>query len=1030
MIQTRLKPSVLCVLLALGAGEAVGAPGWDCQRGEDGKEWVCVVGKAKPSKPAGETGAAKPPLQEVKPEYRREVARPAPAVEQERPVETARPVPKVEPERPVETARPAPTVEPERPAEPMEAKPEEAPSRPVETARQAPAEPSPPREAAPAVSAAKPSETEVKLVQPAPSKPKAEEVPPTGAEEKPQATPSGHAVAQAPAKTGWNCRSGGRKEWDCALVGPDPRGEAHVVGEPGEAASNWAQSDDMTREDEHRFSSILGRMPANPWVLGCGKNNREWAAPSGFLLSDADKLLRETSPLEIQSERAEMVKGESSSYEGAAELMRADQRLYSDFVTHNKESGALNAQGNVIYREKGLSFASDTAFMKLDTDEGILRNSQFILETVPARGTSRVTHIDSKTKSRYETATYTTCPPGNQDWLLHATNATIDKDSGQGTATNAWLEFKGVPFLYTPWISFPVDDRRKSGLLSPSMGYSKQNGADFTLPYYFNLAPNYDLTLMPRYMSKRGPMLRSDFRYLTANNNGRIFLDILPWDQIREETRGQVGWVDNSHFTDNITSHIDLHLVTDHRYPYELGGLLAINTSSFLRSWGTLNYTGGNFLGGSYSASLLADYYQSLDPSIAGISYPYRRMPQLNFNYGRGVGDTGLVFQTAVEAARFDQQYKVNGERLNLRPRLYYPFQDKAGYITPSLALQHTQYFLSNLGPGQSSSFSRTAPIFSVDSGAYFERDFDLFGSSMQQTLEPRLFYLYVPRVAQPYNYDCVGTRCLGLNFDAAEYDFNFYQLFRENRFAGTDRLSDANNITPALTTRFISQDSGLERLKLSVGKVFYLKDPTVVLYPDLPQTTIKNNIVGELSSMMSEHWSFRATEQWNPSYNRNDRTQVVLQYNNYANTLLNLSYRYRRDPYDGSVPYYPVDPFNPRQINQTDISARLPIGGGWFGIGRWQYDLYSQVTVQGMLGLEKETCCWRFSIVGLHYLNGVVAPTTSSSAVPTNNAVFFQFEIKGLGRFGDQIDNFLLQTLSGYRTDYETSYDASGYHP
>jgi len=270
---------------------------------------------------------------------------------------------------------------------------------------------------------------------------------------------------------------------------------------------------------------------------------------------------------------------------------------------------------------------------------------------------------------------------------------------------------------------------------------------------------------------------------------------------------------------------------------------------------------------------------------------------------------------------------------------------------------------------------------------------------------------------------------CSGLNFDAAEYDFNFYQLFRENRFAGVDRLSDANNITPALTSRLISQDSGLERLKLSVGKVFYLTPPTVTIVPNAPQTTVQNNVVSELSSMLSEHWSFRTIGQWNPSQGRIDRGQVILQYNNFANTLFNASYRYRRDPYAGSVPPLPINPFNPREINQTDVSARLPIGAGWFGIGRWQYDLYGQVTVQAMAGVEKETCCWRFSLVGLHYLNGVVTPGNTPGgnlSVPTNNAIFFQFELKGLGRFGDQMDTFLLQNLSGYRTDY----DLPAYHP
>ncbi|MFM8331940.1 MAG: LPS-assembly protein LptD [Candidatus Methylumidiphilus sp.] len=981
----RRKRTVVCVLLALGLSEAAAAaPGWDCQKsGADGKEWVCVSTKNKPAKPAEQPAEAEPALSAP------QEAKPAPVVE------TPEPKTVDAPAFPAVTARPQPNAA--APPRPAVADPDEAPPNPPPAAVARPA----PAEANPALPA-----------QAAPIKPPSTEMP-------------AHATAPA-TKTGWNCRPGQGKEWDCALSGSDPRGEAHVVGDDTSGPTpNWKESGDMTREDEQRFSSILAHMPANPWALSCGRSKREWTQGSDFLLSASDRILREGAPLEIQSERAEMLNSETSNFQGTAELVHADQRLYGDFVTHNRESGAMNAQGNVVYREKGLSFASDTAFMKLQTDEGVLRNAQFVLETVPARGTARLAHIDSKTKSRYDTATYTTCPPGNQDWLLHATQATIDKDSGQGSATNAWLEFKGVPFLYTPFMSFPVDDRRKSGFLAPMIGYSEINGFDLTLPYYFNLAPNYDLTLMPRVLSNRGELLRGDFRYLSEIGKGRMFVDILPWDRIKQETRGQIGWVDDSRFTSKLSSHVDLHLVSDDRYIYELGNLLAINNTTFLRSWGDLRYDGGEFLGGWYSANMLVDYYQSLDPTVHPADEPYRRMPQITFNFGREVAGTGLQFQNSIEVARFDQPNKVNGERLNLRPRLYYPFRDTAGYVTPSLALQHTEYWLHNLGVGEASSFSRTAPIFSVDSGAYFERDFNLFDSSMQQTLEPRLFYLYVPKVNQPYDYNyglgADGTLGYqGLNFDANEYDFNFYQLFRENRFAGVDRLSDANNITPALTTRIISQDSGLERLKLSVGKVFYLTDPQVVLTLNGPQTTVKDNVVGEVSSMLSEHWSLRGTGQWNPNKDRIDRGQIALHYNNYANNLLNLSYRYRRDPYAGSVPPYPVNPNNPVTINQTDISTRLPLGAGWFVIGRWQYDLASQVTVETMAGVERETCCWRVSLVGLRYINGALGQVVTADNVSTNNAVFFQFELKGLGRFGDQIDNLLVQNFSGYRMDYD----------
>ncbi|MDD5037196.1 MAG: LPS assembly protein LptD, partial [Methylococcaceae bacterium] len=672
------------------------------------------------------------------------------------------------------------------------------------------------------------------------------------------------------------------------------------------------------------------------------------------------------------------------------------------------------------------------SLMKLKSDEVVLRNSQFILETVPSRGVARVVHIDDKYKSRYEPATYTTCPPGNQNWLLHAKNISIDKESGRGVAKQAWLEFMGVPFLYTPWISFPVDDRRKSGFLSPYVGHSTTNGFNIVAPYYFNLAPNYDWTLTPRVMTNRGIQLRNEFRYLSESSNGRILAELFPYDnaypardpntslaqyyKTREKygTRGQFGWVGNTRLMDSLKAHVDLHYVSDADYLNQLGTLLYINDWRNIRSWANLSYAEGGF-----SATLAADAYQTLDPTISKAGRPYRRLPQFTFGYNRALFGTGLQFQGTGEFVQFDHSVNVTAQRLNLRPSLSYPLQNTWGYLTPRISLQHTEYWLNwpQTADGLNSqkiygdTFSRTAPIFSVDSGISFEREFSLGSTSMQQTLEPRLFYLYVPKTKQPV-----------LNFDSAEYDFNFYQLFRENRFAGNDRLSDANQLTPALTTRFIDQDSGLERLKLSIGKIIYFKDPLVTIAKNAAQTTIKSNLVGEANSMLSDNWSIRSTGQWNPKYDRVDRGQVSLQYNNKANQLLNLGYRYRRDPYEGVLP---PDKSNPRSTDQTDFSFRLPITDGWFAIGRWQYSLDTKLTVEAMAGIERETCCWRFSLLGLQYQNGaygtVATNTSSNNPVTSNTTFFFQVEFKNLGRFGQQVDQFLASTISGFRTDYDT---------
>lgn len=817
------------------------------------------------------------------------------------------------------------------------------------------------------------------------------------------------AVAQAKQR-GWNCRPGADREWDCVLVGENPKGLPHVVG-TGETV-DWAKSATFTPEDEQRFQSILARLPESPWTSFCKLQDRiQWIPPAHFVMTPADKFARENTPMEIHSDTAELVHGELANFTGSAELTRADQKLWGDFVNHNTEADTVNARGRVIYEEKGLAFASDTAFLKMKTNEGVLRNSQFIVETAPGRGTSRIVHIDSNTLSRYEAMTYTTCPPGEADWLLHASKAKINKETGVGSAENAWLEFKGVPFLYTPYMSFPIDKRRKSGLLTPTFGNNKTGGFNLLQPYYLNLAPNYDLTLNPRYLTSRGPNLGADFRYLTDWTRGEMLVEYMPQDLILKKSRGQFGFTNNTKFTDNLTAQVDAHYISDNTYLNQIGSLLHINASNFIRSYGQLNYFGKN-----YSVTALGDYYQNLNPALAP---PYWRMPDVIFNYGSNVAGTGLKFQGYGEAVDFQNnsidpvtgQPKVTAQRLNLRPRLSYPIGGPPGYVIPSFTLEHTQYWLQNPLPGVSNNISRTAPIFSTDAGMYFERELQLFKTPMQQTLEPRLFYLYVPTINQQ-NIPI---------FDSSQYDFNYSQLFRENLFAGADRRADGNQVTTALTSRLIDQETGLERLKVSAGTIFYFQNRNVLLNPLLltPQQlefqlqknrARTSNLIAEVSSAITDNWSFFGTSQYDPTMNQIDRNQIGLQYDNKANHLLNLSYRYRNPLTANS---------NQAAIDQTDVSFRLPVATGWNILGQWQYLLSDKKTSQSFFGIERETCCWRFSVVAIRYLNNI---TTSAQQpnVPYNDGIFFQAELKGLTQFGRQVDNLMYRTVPGFRKPNE----------
>ncbi len=848
-------------------------------------------------------------------------------------------------------------------------------------------------------------------------------------------TPEAKGEKPSAPAPGWSCKpgidDGPNQSWNCSLSGRDPRGLAHVVSEDGEPTENWAQSNTITREDEDRFANMMERLPTDPWARSCAPKVGKKRPPplAEFILTPQEEAARKTAPTDINSDYFELIDGEVTNFTGSAEMVKADQKLWADYITRNVKNDAINVHGNVTYKDKGMILSSDTGFLDGETGRGVFRNTQLIMPALPGRGTSRLTHIDSNTLSRYENFTYTSCPSGNQDWLLHADKVKINRETGKGTAQGAWFEFMDVPFLYTPYMDFPIDNRRVSGLLSPNFGVTQVSGVDLSIPYYFNLAPNYDYTAMPRYLTKRGFMLRNEFRYLDDMTRGRLIGDILPHDDLTGTTRGQVGFRNDSRFTEKLTAHVDGNWVSDFDYLNQLGSPLNLVDYRNIASVATLNYQSPF---GPVNA--LVNYFQTIDPSTPKDQYPYFYLPRLAHNFNSQILDTGLVFsnETQVSYIQANSSEMTTGQRFLLRPKLTYPMDSSYGFFHPAATLAFNQYALQNpdkwsalqtstgLYTDAGSNENFTVPIFSMDGGTYFDREFSLGESPMQQTIEPRLFYVYIPTV----NQQNIPT------FDTTPYDFTYYQLFRENRYAGYDRIGDANDLTAAVTSRLIDQNTGIERLRATIGNLVYFQDRKVTAIGPIidPKTGYTfpaygqsfSNIIADVYGGISDNWSVYTAGQYNPSLNEIERGQVGLQYNNKQNQILNVAYRYRRNQLtDGCVPITSGQSYitnNYGCLNLTDVSMRLPIFAGWYAIGRWQYSILDDVTTESFFGFERETCCWRFTLIGRRYLNEIQANGTALS----NNAVFFQLELKGLTTLGDQVDKFLERSVSGYRfTDY-----------
>jgi LPS-assembly protein len=829
---------------------------------------------------------------------------------------------------------------------------------------------------------------------------------------------------------GWNCDTKGKDgNWNCQLVGADPRGEARVV--ETEDRGFRLRDPAFDNKQEHIFNTLRDRFKHNPW----GNCTIQLGSKKYYI---SDKKLRAKANVDMNSNAAEIYDNEIGNYQGRVEMQRADQRASSNSANYDSVSEALDLHGNVFYSEDDVSLFTETATLKLASDEARMRDTLFISPETPIRGKASAVYRDSKTLSRYKDVAYTSCEPGNQDWVVHATDLKLNKETSTGSAKNAWIEFKEVPIFYSPYLSFPLDNRRKSGFLAPSFGNTQKAGFHFSAPFYWNIAPDYDAVIRPRYYSTRGGLLAGDFRYLAKKSSGRISAEYMPDDAISHKPRYLATIKNNAQFTPNIKSNLDLNIVSDKEYYSQLGNALSFPVFSNIRSFADASYVDKGI-----SLTGIVENYQTIDPILGGRLTPYRRLPQLNLNLDHSFKSlmTDIGIQNEYVYFQHDDSKLPDAFRFNVKPYVSFPLKTASVYLTPKFSVQYTQYLLNvENSPFKDSNISRTLPIASVDGGLFLEKDVNLFGNSMLHTLEPRLFYLYIPKV----NQDNIPI------FDTSLYDFNYDSLFRENRYSGTDRIQDANQITAALTTRLIDSKTGLEKLKLNVGEIFYFQNREVTgpivragldFLNNPVQTSTSSPLVAEMSSQINKHVGVQLGTQWDPHSNEFVRGNAAIHFENNPGELINLGFTYRKNTLlrdsldlalaDNTLTADERARFNlyrnsfvtirSNDIITSDISMRWPIYDNWYGVGRWQYSWLFNQSQDGFVGLEKETCCWRFRIIGRRYVNNLLAAANNPSnlANPQFNSqtgIFFQIEFKGLTGTGLDLGNFFAKTIYGYR--------------
>ncbi len=741
------------------------------------------------------------------------------------------------------------------------------------------------------------------------------------------------------------------------------------------------------------------------------------------------------------------LKGKVHLIQGNRQLFADKLELYRD--SKNTQLETAIASGHVRIIEPGLRIDGPLATVNKTEDIQTMQNAHFRFYPRHAHGSSEQITVCGKTHMELQNASYSTCNPYQNTWYLASSKVTLNKITGRGQARHAKLYLKNTPIFYFPYIDFPIDSRRETGFLFPSGGFTNNSGFEFSTPFYWNLAPNYDALLTPTYYSKRGLEARGLFRYLFPNSDGDLEASILPHDwtykAFQKEhlynhpglsandpkvlalkgncTRESLRFRHLTRFNQHWESRVIYQWVKDDNYFMDLGNSLnAASTTQQLQQADLL------YQDCDWNNVLRFQQYQTLHPYNGPVTTPiYKRLPQFALTKTDIELPYGWMANLSGDFTHFDhiqKNYFVTGNRFQTRPSLYLPLTAPGWFFTPRLqwdllceSLQNNYYDFdarnpqnpNNLSCNQNTSNAQTIahpkrniPLVDLDTGLIFERNLHFAQCNYIQTLEPRLYYLYVPY----RNQNELPV------FDSSFIPFDFNQLYRDNRFSGFDRIGDTNQVTLGLTQRFLPVQTGIERLNITLGQIFYLSDRKVYIYKpeNLLQNAHHSALVGRMSYRLKNDWSLYTELEWDPDQKRADKRSISLQYSPDPLDVLNLRYLFIRD----NINIINPNTCKPERLDQTDVSYAWRLTEQWRLLGRWHYDIVRHKTNDLLLGLEQQGCCtaFRFAVVRFLPPNNPLQPNSQKPKLRFQ----LQFVFKGLTNVGTKIQPMLSEKIPGYR--------------
>jgi LPS-assembly protein len=661
-------------------------------------------------------------------------------------------------------------------------------------------------------------------------------------------------------------------------------------------------------------------------------------------------------------------------------VMRQGNRiLKADCLQYDAAKQSAKMEGGVEFSDPRLTVrgASGEYSPTLGTE---FRGAQFELHDRGARGSAESLQVGADGKVKLERGFFTTCPASDQAWQITAREIEIDTRERVGRGRGAKVEFKGVPLLYLPYLSFPLESR-KTGFLFPDIGHSSRSGAQVMAPFYWNIRPNADFTAMPTWYAKRGIDLGGEFRFLTQRQSTALSFNYLPDDSLAGRDRTRVALAHVAELPGEWRFRIDAIDVGDTDYFEDFAQGPEGTSVPFAERLAEATYRDENL-----NVRAQFQHFQTIDDELAEEDRPYARTPRLlaSGDWDLGLGSIDYGFDA--ELVNFDRDVGTTGWRLDVAPRAGFDWSAPGFFVRPSAGYRYTQYSLEDVDAGTDDSPTRSLPYASLDAGLVFERQ---SGSQGQRrlTLEPRALYLYTPYRDQSE---------LPL-FDTGLPDLNLVQLYRTNRYVGADRVNDANQLAFGLTSRLFDGRSGAQYLAVSVGQAYYFDQPRVVLPDETPSTRDTSDFIAQVSLTAYKDWNLEAGIQWNPEDTRSERSQFRLQYRPGDDKVVNLGYRAIRD-----------------RLEQGEVSTHWPISKKWNAFGRAVYSLRDAEFLDQFAGFEYKACCYRFGIVARRFV--------SSRTGEKDTGIYLQLELNGLPgvNAGTDVDAFLQRTIRGYSPDSE----------